>query len=116
VRRESPGIVAGEARISEKGTGRDLDSSSSIRSRVFYSSKVVNNVNNVNQVMNMVVNLAPLPYVRISIDGLDGDFVALHDSRSQINLIRRSLLPDDQQQSVGKIGRYTRRIWCAYSN
>jgi hypothetical protein len=52
----------------------------------------------------IVENLAPLQYVRISIDGLNGDFVALHDSGSQINLIRRSLLPDDEQQSVGKIG------------
>jgi hypothetical protein len=52
----------------------------------------------------IVDNLAPLQHVRISIDDLEGDLVALHDSGSQINLIRRSLLPDDQQQSVGKIG------------
>jgi hypothetical protein len=120
VRRGSPGIVAGEARTYEKGTGRDVSSSSS-SSRIFYSSKVANDVNKPGDeydgvchtsVMNekpmssqlIVDNLAPLQYVRIPIDGLDGDFVALHDSGSQINLIRRSLLPDDQQQSVGKIG------------
>jgi hypothetical protein len=40
----------------------------------------------------IVDNLAPLQYVRISIDGLEGDVVALHDSGSQINLNRRSLL------------------------
>jgi hypothetical protein len=121
VRQESPGIVAGEARTSEKGTGRDVSSSSSIRSRVLYSSKVANDANEPvdgyggvchTSVINerpmysqlIVDKLAPLQYVRISIDGLDGDFVALLDSGSQINLIRRSLLPDDQQQSVGKIG------------
>jgi hypothetical protein len=119
-RRESPGIVTGETRTPEKGTGRDV-SSSSIRSRVFYSSKVANDVNKPGDeyggvchtsVMNekpmssqlTVDNLAPLQYVRISIDGLDGDIVALHDSGSQINLIRRSLLPEDQRQSVSKIG------------
>jgi hypothetical protein len=42
--------------------------------------------------------------VRISIDGLNSDFVALHDSGSQIILFDDLLLPDDQQQSVGKIG------------
>jgi hypothetical protein len=101
VRRESPGIVAGDVRTSEKG-----EASSSIRSRVFYSSKAANDVNKSGDeyggvchtsIMNekpmssqlIVDKLAPLHYVQISIDGLDGDFVALHDSGSQINLIRK---------------------------
>jgi hypothetical protein len=122
VRQESPGIVAGEVRTYENGTGRDVGSRSrsSIRSYVFYSSKIANDANKPGDecggvchtsVMNekpmssqlIVDNLAPLQYGRISIDGLEGDLMALHDSGSQINLIRRSLLPDDQQQSVGKI-------------
>jgi hypothetical protein len=39
-------------------------------------------------------NLAPLQYIQISVDAA-GDLMALHNSGSQINLIRRSSLPDD---------------------
>jgi hypothetical protein len=45
VRQESPGIVVGEVRTYENGTGRDVGSRSSIRSRVFYSSKIANDAN-----------------------------------------------------------------------
>jgi hypothetical protein len=48
-------------------------------------------------------NLAPLQRIQISVDGITRDLMALHDSGSQINLIRRSLLPDDKLKSVGRV-------------
>jgi hypothetical protein len=80
VRQESPGIVAGEVRTYENGTGRDVGSRSSIRSRVLYSPKIANDANKPGDecggvchtsLMNekptssqlTVDNLAPLQYV-----------------------------------------------------
>jgi hypothetical protein len=85
-------------RTYENGTWRDVGSRSS-SSRVFYSSKMANDADKPgdecggvchSSVMNkkpmssqlIVDNLAPLQYVRISIDDLEGDLVALHDSGS----------------------------------
>ena len=40
---------------------------------------------------------------KVAIDGVDDRFDALHDSGSQINLIHRSIIPEDKMQTVGRI-------------
>jgi len=48
-------------------------------------------------------NIATLKYVKVSIDGVDNNLDALNVSGSQINLIHRSIIPDDKMQTVGRI-------------
>jgi len=42
-------------------------------------------------------------YVKVSIDGVDNNLDALNDSGSQINLIHRSIIPDDKMQTFDRI-------------
>jgi hypothetical protein len=46
---------------------------------------------------------APLDYVRINIVGIPDTFAALNDSGTQVNLIHRSLIPEEELKSVGQI-------------
>jgi hypothetical protein len=48
-------------------------------------------------------NIITLKYVKVAIDGIDNDLDALNDSGSQVNLIRRSIIPEDKMQTVGRI-------------
>jgi len=48
-------------------------------------------------------NIATFKYVKVSIDGVDFNLHALNDSGSQINVIHRSIIPDDKMQTVGRI-------------
>jgi hypothetical protein len=48
-------------------------------------------------------NISTLKYVKVAIDGVDNNLEALNDSGSQINLIRRSIIPDGKMQMVGRI-------------
>jgi len=52
---------------------------------------------------NIADNIVTLKYVKVAIDGVDNNLDALNDSGSQINLIRRSIIPDDKMQTVGRI-------------
>jgi hypothetical protein len=45
----------------------------------------------------------PLDYVRINIVGVPDTFAALNDSGTQVNLIHRSLTPEEKLKSVGQI-------------
>ena len=45
-----------------------------------------------------------MKYVKIAIDGVYfNNIEALHDSGSQVNLIRKSIIPEDQMKAVGRI-------------
>ena len=48
-------------------------------------------------------NIATLKYVKVATDGVDHDLNAMNDSGSQINLIRRSIIPQNKIQTVGRI-------------
>jgi Zinc knuckle len=48
-------------------------------------------------------NIVTLKYVKVAIDGVDNNLDALNDSGSQINLTRRSIVPEDKMQTVGRI-------------
>ena len=48
-------------------------------------------------------NIVTLKYVEVAIDGVAHDLNALNDSGSRINLIRRSIVPENKMQTVGRI-------------
>ena len=93
---------------------------SSRGSRVFYASKTSSDeaqaaagcigvcltsviTDEVDSSQLIAEKIAPLRYIPITINGIPGTHAALHDSGSQVNLIRRSLLSDDDMKSIGRI-------------
>jgi hypothetical protein len=56
---------------------------------------------------------APLDYVRIKIVGIPGTFAALNDSGTQVNLIYRSLIPEEKQ--ICQSNCDTRSFWISCS-
>ena len=82
--------------------------------RIFYPSNIESNesqnvcssavmAESLQSPQSIADNIATLKYVKVAIDGIDHSLNALNDSGSQINLIRRSIIPENKMQTVGRI-------------
>jgi len=107
------GPQSSEANSSDTNTRNNRGSNIS-GSRIFHASNVDSHTTQ-NVCSTLVIsesilshqsiaeNIATFKYVKVSIDGVDNNLDALNDNGSQINLIHRSIIPDDKMQTVGRI-------------